>query len=72
MTGDQEVAGSTSPSRQHSFVQIDHEIFSTVILLGHKTSTQTNKPLMSMMAILFNGVEPFEQNVKTSSIEDPM
>ena len=29
-TGDQEVAGSTC--RQHSFVEIDHEIFSTVIL----------------------------------------
>ena len=28
-TGDQEVAGSTP---QHSFVEIDHEIFSTVIL----------------------------------------
>ena len=27
LTGDQEVAG-----RQHSFVEIDHEIFSTVIL----------------------------------------
>ena len=27
--------------RQHSFVEIDHEIFSTVIL-GRKTSTQTN------------------------------
>ena len=32
-TGDQEVAGSTPrPGRQHSFVEIDHEIFSTVIL----------------------------------------
>ena len=30
-TGDQEVAGSTPPGRQHSFVEIDHEIFSTVI-----------------------------------------
>ena len=30
-TGDQEVAGST-PAGQHSFVEIDHEIFSTVIL----------------------------------------
>ena len=32
-TGDQEVAGSI-PRRgwQHSFVEIDHEIFSTVIL----------------------------------------
>ena len=31
-TGDQEVAGSTPPSQQHSFVEIDHEIFSMVIL----------------------------------------
>ena len=31
-TGDQEFAGSTQPSRQHSFVEIDHEIFSSVIL----------------------------------------
>ena len=33
-TGDQEVADSTPPSRgrQHSFVEIDHEIFSMVIL----------------------------------------
>ena len=33
LAGDQEVAGSTpSRGRQHSFVEIDHEIFSTVIL----------------------------------------
>ena len=31
-TGDQKVAGSTPADRQHSFVEIDHEIFSTVIL----------------------------------------
>ena len=31
-TGDQEIVGSTPPGRQHSFVEIDHEIFSTVIL----------------------------------------
>ena len=32
-TGDQEVGGSTPCwGRQHSFVEIDHEIFSTVIL----------------------------------------
>ena len=32
-TGDQEVAGSTPPpGRQHYFVEIDHDIFSTVIL----------------------------------------
>ena len=32
LTGDQEVAGWTPPGLQHSFVEIDHEIFSTVIL----------------------------------------
>ena len=32
LTGDQEVAGSTLLGLQHSFVEIDHEIFSTVIL----------------------------------------
>ena len=31
-TGEQEVASSTPPGRQHSFAEIDHEIFSTVIL----------------------------------------
>ena len=30
--GDQEVADSTPPSQQHSFVEIDHEMLSTVIL----------------------------------------
>ena len=33
LTGDQKFAGSTPHrGRQHSFVEIDHEIFSTVIL----------------------------------------
>ena len=32
MSGDHEDAGSTPPGRQHSFVEIDHEIFSTVTL----------------------------------------
>ena len=31
-TGDQEVVGLTPMGRQHSFVEIDHEIFSMVIL----------------------------------------
>ena len=31
-TGDQEVAGSTPAEVGHSFVEIDHEILSTVIL----------------------------------------
>ena len=30
-TGDQEVAGRPLPGRQHSFVEIDHDIFSKVI-----------------------------------------
>ena len=31
-TGDQEIAGSTPSGRQHSFMEIDHKIFSMVIL----------------------------------------
>ena len=31
-TGDQRVAGSTLPGWQYSFMEIDHEIFSMVIL----------------------------------------
>ena len=31
-TGDQEILGSTPGGRHHSFVEIDHEIFSMVIL----------------------------------------
>ena len=31
-TGDQEVAGSTPPRSATSFIEIDHEIFPTVIL----------------------------------------
>ena len=32
LTGDQEVAGQPLSGRQYSFVEIDHEIFSMVIL----------------------------------------
>ena len=32
LTEDQEVSVSASPCQQHSFMEIDHEIFSTVIL----------------------------------------
>ena len=32
LTGDQEVVSSTMPGQQHSFVEIDHEMFSMVIL----------------------------------------
>ena len=32
LIGDQEDAGSTAAGRQHSFVEIDHETFSMVIL----------------------------------------
>ena len=31
-TGDQEAAGRPRRGRRHSFMEIDHEIFSTVIL----------------------------------------
>ena len=31
-TGDQEIAGSFPPGRQHSFVEIYHELFCTFIL----------------------------------------
>ena len=31
-TGDQKIACSSPPCRQHSFVEIDHKIFSSVIL----------------------------------------
>ena len=31
-TGDQEVVGLTPAGSQHSFVEIDHEVFSMVIL----------------------------------------
>ena len=43
LTGDQEVAGSTMPDRQYSFVEIDHEIFSTVIL----SSADSRKTVVS-------------------------
>ena len=32
LTGDMEVAGLTPLGQHHSFMEIDHEIFSTVIL----------------------------------------
>ena len=32
LTGEQEVAGSTPPGQQHSFMEVDNEIFSTLIL----------------------------------------
>ena len=35
LTGDQEVVGSTPASRQHSSIEIDHEMYSTVILSLH-------------------------------------
>ena len=31
-TGDQEVGGSTPAGQQHSFMEIDHEMFSVIIL----------------------------------------
>ena len=41
-TGDQEVVGSTPTGWQHSFVGIDHEIFSLVIL-----STDSRRAVVS-------------------------
>ena len=32
LAGDQEVGGWTSLGRQHSFMEIDHEIFPTIML----------------------------------------
>ena len=37
-TGDQEVASSTPPDRQHSFLRIDNEIFSMVYSLSSADS----------------------------------
>ena len=58
-TGDQEVTGSTPTSgQQHSFVEIDHEIYSTVIL--SRPLTQEKQLSVSgerMCTILVNRLE---------------
>ena len=58
-TGDQEVAGSTPRrGRQHSFVEIDHEIFSTVILsLSLIQEGQLSVSGEGMCTILVNRLE---------------
>ena len=52
LTGDQEVAGSAPPQRQHSFMEIDHEITSTVIQEGQLSVSGT-----IMCTILVNHLE---------------
>ena len=61
-TGDQEVAGSTLlGGRQHSFVKIDHEIFSTVILsLPLIQEGQLSVSGERMCTILINRLEDYK------------
>ena len=55
---DQEVVDSTPPSRQHSILEIDHEIFSTVILsLPLIQEGQLSVSGKRMCTILVNGLE---------------
>ena len=58
-TGDQEVTGSIpAEGRQHSFVEIDHEIFSTVILsLSLIQEGQLSVSGKRMCTILVNRLE---------------
>ena len=60
-TGDQEVAGSTPRrGRQHSFVEIDHEIFSAVILslpLIHEGQLSVSGERMCTIGLLVNRLE---------------
>ena len=57
-TGDQEVAGNPRRGRQHSFVEIDHEIFSTVILsLPLNQEGQLSVSGERMCTILVNRLE---------------
>ena len=58
-TGDQEVAGSNPcRGRQHSFLEIDHEIFSTVILsLSLIQEEQLSVSGKRMCPILVNRLE---------------
>ena len=46
-TGDKEIAGSTPPGRQHSFVEIDHVIFSTIIQCTNTEKLQQKVPCNS-------------------------
>ena len=57
-TGDQEVAVSVPLDRQHSFVEIDHEIFSTVILSLHLIQEgQLSVSSKRMWTVLVNHLE---------------
>ena len=57
-TDDQEVAGSTLSGRQHSFVEIDYEIFSSVILsLSLIQEGQSSVSSERMCTILVNRLE---------------
>ena len=56
-TSDQEVAGSTPPGRQHSFVEIDHEIFSMVVLSFPLIQGQLSVSGGKMGTILVNRLE---------------
>ena len=64
-TGDQEVVGSILPGQQHSFMEIDNEIFSVVILSlplieeGHLSISGE-----SMCTILVNCLEDYTCLVK--------
>ena len=58
LTGDQEVAVSTPPSRQHFLIEIDHEISSTVILsLQLIQEGQMSASGERMITILVNRLE---------------
>ena len=57
-TGDQEVAGSTPPGPQHSFVEIDHEIFSKAFLsLPLIQEEQLSASGERMYTLLINSLE---------------
>ena len=58
LTGGQKVVGLTPRDWQHSFVEIDHEIFSTVILSLHLIQEgQLSASGERMCTILFNYLE---------------
>ena len=59
-TGDQDVAGSTPPGWQHSYVEIDHEIFSTCTVILSLPLIQEGQLSVSgerMFTILVNSLK---------------
>ena len=56
-TGDQEAAGRPRRGRRHSFMEIDHEIFSTVILPSADSGRQLSVSGEIMCTILVNRLE---------------